>query len=94
MIKIIAIGKIKDKNLTALVEDYKKKISRYHKIEILEVKDEPIKDDELEVLNIEGERALKLIDSGSIISVSLTPILSPRLDFCKIADWEYFLNPH
>ncbi len=40
MIKIICLGKIKEKYLTDLIEDYKKRISRYHKIEIIELKDE------------------------------------------------------
>ena len=87
MIKIIAIGKIKDKNLSALVEDYKKKISRYHKIEILEVKDEPIKDDELEVLNIEGERALKLIDDKDyVILLDLHGKMCDSIYFAKHLD--------
>ena len=41
MIRIIAVGKIKDSHLVSLIEDYKKKINRYHKIEIVEVKDHP-----------------------------------------------------
>lgn len=40
MIKIICLGKIKEDYLNKLIEDYKKRISRYHKIEIIELKDE------------------------------------------------------
>lgn len=40
MIRIICLGKIKESYLTDLIEDYKKRISRYHKIEIIELKDE------------------------------------------------------
>ena len=40
MIKIICLGKIKEAYLKALIEDYTKRISRYHKIEIIELKDE------------------------------------------------------
>lgn len=40
MIKIICLGKIKEDYLTKMIEDYKKRISRYHKIEIIELKDE------------------------------------------------------
>ncbi len=40
MIKIICLGKIKEEYLNKLIEDYKKRISRYHKIEIIELKDE------------------------------------------------------
>lgn len=40
MIKIICLGKIKESYLTNLIEDYKKRIQRYHKLEIIELKDE------------------------------------------------------
>lgn len=39
MIKIICFGKIKESYLNDLIEDYKKRISKYHKIEIIELKD-------------------------------------------------------
>ena len=41
-------------------DDYQKKINRYHKFEIIEVKDEPIRDNEKEVLDIEAREALRL----------------------------------
>ncbi len=39
MIKIICAGKIKEKYLNDLIDDYKNRISKYQKIEIIEVKD-------------------------------------------------------
>lgn len=39
MIKIICLGKIKEDYLNKLIEDYKKRISKYHKIEIIELND-------------------------------------------------------
>ena len=41
MIKILCVGKIKEKYLTDLISDYLKRISKYHKIEIIEIKDNP-----------------------------------------------------
>ena len=67
MIKVIAIGKVKDKHLSALIDDYIKKIQRYHKIEVIEVKDEPITDNEKAVLDKEGQRALDKIDAGEYV---------------------------
>ena len=67
MIKIIAVGKVKDKHLSALIEDYVKRISRYHKIEVIEVKDEPITDNEKAVLDKEGQRALAKIDANDYV---------------------------
>ena len=40
MIKILCVGKIKENYLKEMIEDYKKRISKYHKIEIIEVRDE------------------------------------------------------
>ena len=52
MIKIIAIGKIKERYLIDAIEDYKKRISKYHKIEVIELKDSNIIDEEKEILSI------------------------------------------
>ena len=41
MISIVAVGKIKEKSLSQLIEEYKKRIGAYSKIEIIEVSDEP-----------------------------------------------------
>ena len=40
MIKILCVGKIKENYLKEMIMDYEKRISKYHKIEIIEVKDE------------------------------------------------------
>ena len=34
MIKVICLGKIKEKYLQELITDYKKRINKYHKLEI------------------------------------------------------------
>ena len=39
MIKILCVGKIKENYLNEFILDYKKRISKYHSIEIIEVKD-------------------------------------------------------
>ncbi len=41
MIKILCVGKIKEKYLQDLIYDYEKRISKYIKIEIIELKDDP-----------------------------------------------------
>lgn len=40
MIKILCVGKIKEMYLQDLINDYLKRISKYHKIEIIELKDD------------------------------------------------------
>ena len=50
MIKIICVGKIKEKYLSDLINDYKMRISKYHKIEIIELKDSDKKRESSEIL--------------------------------------------
>lgn len=45
MIKLICVGKIKEKYLTDLINDYEKRINKYHKLQIIEVKDSNINDE-------------------------------------------------
>ena len=51
MIKIICVGKLKKKYLEELVNDYKKRITKYRDIEIIEVKDSNIKKEAELILN-------------------------------------------
>ena len=94
MIRIIGIGKIKDKNLSALIDDYQKKINRYHKIEIVEVKDEPIRDSDKEVLDIEASRVLKLIqDQDYVILLDLHGKEMDSVSFAKKIDKLFVSKP-
>ena len=72
MIKIVCVGKVKDRHLSALIDDYVYKIAHYHKIEVIEVKDEPIKDNEKAVLDKEAEAVLSRIrDDEYVILLDL-----------------------
>ena len=42
MIKIICVGKLKEKYLMEMVSDYKSRINKYHKLEIIELRDSDI----------------------------------------------------
>ena len=51
MIRIICLGKIKESYLKSAIEDYFQRISKYHKIEIIELKDDSnILQEEAEIL--------------------------------------------
>lgn len=50
MIKLICIGKIKEKYLTDLINDYKFRINKYHKLEIIELKDSNKLDEKKEII--------------------------------------------
>ncbi len=51
MIKIICLGKIKEDYLNKMIEDYKKRITKYHKIDIIELKDTNDLDEEKDSIN-------------------------------------------
>ena len=61
MIKIICVGKIKEKYIREAVEDYKKRLSKYTKLEIIEVND--IDNHNIDIiLQKEKEQIEKFID--------------------------------
>ncbi len=50
MIKVLCVGKIKEAYLEDLILDYQKRINKYHKLEIKELKDEGIDKEEVSLL--------------------------------------------
>jgi len=66
MIKVIGIGKIKEKAMKSLIDEYIKRLKVYTKIEVIEVNDEPTSDknsdaENKKVMDVEAERVLKHI---------------------------------
>lgn len=61
-IKIICLGKIKEQSLSSLIDEYKKRISKYANLEIIELADEAIPNNpsEKEILNIKKLEANKI----------------------------------
>ena len=66
MIKIICVGNIKEEFFRDAIEEYKKRLTRYTKIEIIEVKDISY-DDVDKSINLEGIEILKHIDSKDYV---------------------------
>lgn len=62
MIKIITIGKLKEKYLSDAQDEYLKRLSKYTKVEIIELEDSKI-DEETQALSEEKERILKHLNS-------------------------------
>ena len=50
MIKLICVGKIKEQYLKDLINDYLKRINKYHKLDIIELKDSNKMDESKEIL--------------------------------------------
>ena len=65
MIKIITVGKIKEKYYTDAVNEYLKRLSKYTKIDLIEVKDEDF--DINKTLLKEKESILKYLDDKDYI---------------------------
>lgn len=71
-ITIIGVGKLKEKYLKQGIDEYRKRLSRYIKLNIIEVADEKAPENlskvEGEIIkNKEGERILKHIKEGSYV---------------------------
>ena len=78
MIKIICLGKIKEKYLEDLINDYLKRIQKYHKINLIELKD-------VNDLEIEANNILKYIDSKDyIISLDIKGQDMNSLEFASL----------
>lgn len=76
-ITLLTVGKIKEKYLRDGIAEYTKRLSRYCKLEIIEVADEKTPDraseaEELQIKNTEGERLLKHVkDSDYMIALAI-----------------------
>ena len=71
-ITVIAVGKIKEKFFEDAIGEYSKRLSRYCKLEILQVPDEKTPDNasetvETQIKEKEGERILSKIPEGAYV---------------------------
>ena len=71
-ITVISVGKIKEKYFTGAIEEYAKRLSRYCKLDLIEVPDEKTPDGaseglELQIKEKEGERILQKIPDGAFV---------------------------
>ena len=91
MIKIICVGKIKEKFLVAAIEEYTKRISKYTKIEIIELPDYDINNKEL-VFEREKENIIKYINSKDyIITLEIEGMQLSSEEFANKMD-KIFIN--
>ena len=71
MIKIITIGSIKEKYLKDAIDEYKKRISKYTNLEIIELKDEGLVE-ESKAMKLEAEKIERnLNDRDYIITLEI-----------------------
>jgi 23S rRNA (pseudouridine1915-N3)-methyltransferase len=87
MIKIICIGKIKENYLKDAINDYQKRISKYHKIEIVELPDSFI-DNEKELIK-------KNINSKDyIITMEIEGNMLSSIELSEKIDKTFITNPN
>ena len=84
MITIICVGKIKESYLKDMIDDYTKRINKYHKLSIIELKDTNI--------NNESEEISKYIKSNSYnIVLDINGTMYDSVSFAKKID-NLFIN--
>lgn len=88
-IKIVTVGKIKEKYLTAGIAEYAKRLSRYCKLTFCQVADEKTPDKASDALNaqikeVEGERLMKHIrEQDYVIALAID---GKMLDSVELSD--------
>lgn len=75
-INIVCVGKIKENYLKDAILEYSKRLSKYCKLNIIEITDEPIPNNLSEkasnnIKNIEGNKILNYLNNSYVISLDL-----------------------
>lgn len=90
MIKLICVGKIKDKHINALIDDYIEKIKHFDNFKLIETDHCVIKDENNQSLinngkKQEGQQILKYIDSDDY--VVLLDLHGKLYDSLQVVNW-------
>ncbi len=89
-ITLITVGKIKEKYFTDAIAEYSKRLSRYCKLNVIQVNDEPTPDNaseaqELAIKEKEGQRILDKVKDGSYVCVMA--IEGKQMDSVEMSKW-------
>lgn len=91
MITIITVGKIKEKYIKEGINDYLKRISKYTKVELIELEDESF--DKTKTLKKESEKILKKLNLKSyIITLEIEGEELSSIELAKLIDKKTSLN--
>lgn len=94
MIKIICVGKIKEKFYKEAIEEYQKRLSKYTKLNIIEVEDINLDNEEL-IKQKESELILKHIDKKDyIITLEIEGKQLSSIELSKKIEELETLNPN
>ena len=88
--KIICVGKIKEKFFRDAIEEYSKRISKYTKLEIIQISDEA---SESVALKKEGEKILsKIKDNDYVVTLEVEGNSLDSLEFARKIDNNFNSN--
>lgn len=94
MIKIITVGKIKEKYLKDAIEEYQKRLTKYTKFEIIELNDINDKNTQI-ILNKEKEEIVKYINKNDyIICLDIKGKMLSSEELAKKIDNILITNPN
>lgn len=86
-INVISVGTVKEKYLQEMIQDYKKRISKYAQIDLIELKDESNKINENVVKELEGDRILSSIKDGFyVVLLDLDGVMLDSVSLSKKID--------
>ncbi len=86
MIKIITVGQIKEKYLQDAINEYKKRLSKYTNIEVIEVKDEGLVE-EVKAIKLEADKIKKHInDRDYIVTLEIEGKQMTSVEFANKID--------
>ena len=90
-ITLVTVGKIKETYFTAAIAEYQKRLSRYCKLDIIELADEKTPDNagealELQIKEREGERILKVLkEDAYVIALAIEGKMPDSVELsCKL----------
>lgn len=89
---MLAVGKIKEKYLVQGISEYAKRLSRYCKLEIVEVADEKTPDKagdavEAQIKDTEGRRLLKYIREGDyVVALAIQGKMLDSIELSKLVE--------
>lgn len=100
-ITILCVGKIKEKFMRDAITEYHKRLSRYTKIEVIEVSDEKTPDnasekEEIQIREKEGERLLKHVrEDDYVIALAIDGKQYDSVEFSnKLKNYEVYGTSH
>ena len=100
-IDIVCVGKVKERYLRDAIDEYRKRLSRFAKVDVIEVADEKTPEHASDTLNAqikekEGERILKHLRDGAFVvalAIEGDQLTSEQLA-ARIAQWGLHVVSH